>query len=458
MNHFSKTIAAISTGRSEAGIGVIRISGDNAIEIADRVFTAVSGKKLYNSPGYRAHYGTVHDTQDSWHDNAVALVFRAPKSYTGEDVVELSCHGGTASTELTLSACIEAGAYPAAPGEFTRRAFENGKMTLSQAEAVMSVISAEGRQAAVTAQAVLDGKLKERIDGIIDILRVLASDIAAWCDYPDEEEVPAVTGEKLLSELGQAKDILKLLLEQGKGAIMLENGIETVICGKPNVGKSTLMNLIAGREKSIVTDIAGTTRDIIDERVMIGDCMLHLYDTAGIHDSGSEIENIGVDRARRKIESSALVLFVVDSSAETDDEDDAIYDLIKDKNCIGITNKSDIANDNNNCIDKYNMRWVSVSAKYGTGLDSLKDAIEEATGISKLDPAIGNIINSRQYYCVNRAYENVIQAMEEYQAGMPFDVINVLVCDALDDLYELTGEKVTETIVDEIFSKFCLGK
>ena len=458
MNYFSKTIAAVSTGRSAAGIGVIRISGEQALEIADRVFTAVSGSKLADSPGYRAYYGTVHDAEGIWHDNAVALVFRAPKSYTGENVVELSCHGGSASTELTLSACIEAGAYPAANGEFTRRAYENGKMTLTQAEAVMNVISAEGRQAAVTAQAVLDGKLKSRIDEVTDILKVLAADIAAWCDYPDEEEVPAMTGEKLLSELSKAERLLNELSEQGRGALMLENGIETVICGKPNVGKSTLMNLLAGREKSIVTDIAGTTRDVIDERVMIGDCLLHLYDTAGIHESESLIENIGVDRARERLDKSSLVLFVVDGSCPADDEDKAIAELVKDKDCIGIINKSDKETVFVNSFDNDNIAWVSISAKYGEGIEDLREAIERITGINKLDPAAGNIINNRQYYCVNRAYENIIQAKEEYRSGMPFDVVNVLICDALDALYELTGEKVTEAIVDEIFSKFCVGK
>ena len=458
MEHFSKTIAAISTGRSAAGIGMIRISGDNAAEIAAKVFTAASGKKLAGSPGYRAHYGKVQDKSGEWHDDAVALVFRAPKSYTGEDVVELSCHGGSASTELTLSACIEAGAYPAAPGEFTRRAFENGKMTLTQAEAVMSVISAEGRQAAVTAQAVLDGRLKERTDAAAGILKALAADIAAWCDYPDEEEVPAVTGERLVSDLEKTKKMLGELLEQGRGAILLENGIETVICGKPNVGKSTLMNLLTGREKSIVTDVAGTTRDIIDERVTVGDCVLHLYDTAGIHESGSEIESIGVDRARQKIESASLVLFVADGSRPADDEDMAIYDLIKNKNCIGITNKSDKEKVFDDSFNNNPIKWISISAKYGDGLEELRKAIEEMTGISKLDPSIGNIINSRQYYCVNRAYENVEKAIEDNKAGMPFDVINVLICDALDAIYELTGEKVTEEVVSEIFSKFCVGK
>ena len=458
---FGKTIAAVATGRSASGIGVIRISGSEAISIADRVFTSINGVRLEDTPGYHAHFGKVHDAEthgDGWNDDAVALVFRAPKSYTGEDVVELSCHGGSASTELTLAACIEAGAYPAGAGEFTRRALENGKISLTQAEAVMSVISAEGRQAAAIAGSVLDGKLKKRISEVIDVLKELVVRISAWCDYPDEDEVPEITREMLLEKLGYIAPELKKITDEGKSAVMLENGIETVICGKPNVGKSTLMNLLAGREKSIVTDIAGTTRDIIDERVSLDGVILHIYDTAGIHETDSVIENIGVERAEEKIDQASLVLFMLDASRPIDDDDRRLMQKIHNKNCIGIINKSDIAEIAHNSINNTNIRWVDMSAREGHGIDELAAAVKEITGIEKLDPSAGNVINERQLACARRAYESTAEALENTIAGVTFDAVNVLLYDALDALYEMTGDKVTETVISEIFAKFCVGK
>lgn len=460
--NYGRTIAAISTGRSAAGIGVIRISGSEAFAVADRIFTSVSGVKIADTKGYRAHYGTVHDAESGneypWHDDAVALVFRGPKSYTGENVVEISCHGGSASTELALAACIDAGAYPAAPGEFTRRAFENGKLSLTQAEAVMNVISAEGRQTAVTAQAVLDGRLNKRIDVICDKLKDLAVKISAWCDYPDEEEIPAVTDEELSGCLTECKNELKALCDQGKSAILAENGIETVICGKPNVGKSTLMNLLAGRQKSIVTDIAGTTRDIIDCNVSVDGCHLHLYDTAGIRETNSIIEKMGVDLAKQRLDIASLVLFVVDGSEKTDDEDIAIYELIRNMNCIGIINKTDKEQVFDKNFTEKEFIWVEMCADTGEGLDELANRIKEITGINRLDPSIGNIINRRQLYCVKKAYESIENALKDHEYGMTYDVLNVLIYDALDALYELNGKKVNDSIIEDIFSKFCVGK
>ena len=461
IKEYGNTIAAVATGRSASGIGVIRISGADAISIADKVFTSVTGVKLADTPGYHAHYGKVHDAGISdgvWNDDAVALVFRAPKSYTGEDVVELSCHGGSASTELTLSACIDAGASPAGAGEFTRRALENGKISLTQAEAVISVISAEGRQAAAIAGSVLDGKLNHRISGIIDALRELAVRISAWCDYPDEEEIPEITTEMLIERMSDIKPELNAILREGKSAVMLENGIETVICGKPNVGKSTLMNLLAGREKSIVTDIAGTTRDIIDERVSIDGIVLHIYDTAGIHNTDNIIENIGVERAERKIEQAALVLVMLDASRPLDDDDYELLEKLQDKNCIGIINKTDVADIDHNSINKVITRWVDMSAKNGRGLEELAAAVKELTGIERLDPSAGNVINERQLACVRRAYESIEQALQDTKDGVTFDAVNVMIYDALDALYELTGDKVTETVINEIFARFCVGK
>lgn len=454
----NKTVAAIATGQAAGGIGIVRISGDNARAVADRVFSAASGKTLAQSAGYRAHFGHVADSK-GWRDEAVAIVYAAPHSYTGEDVIELCCHGGLTATRLTLSACFEAGAAPAAAGEFTRRAFENGKLSLTQAEAVMQIISAEGRQAAVAAQAAHGGLLARRISDVCTQLTTLAGSLAAWCDFPDEEEIPAVTEQQLTETLTDAAAKLERMIKEAEGGKLLQGGIDTVICGKPNVGKSTLMNLLAGCEKSIVTDIPGTTRDVVEERITVGDCVLRLADTAGIRDTDDKIETIGVDRAKQRLADCALVLAVFDGSRELDDDDRMIIDEISDKPCVAVINKSDKPQIIDvSYITERIIHTVYISAAVGSGTDALERAILEVTELDSLDPSAGILINDRQTDCANRALDAVREALLGTQMGVTFDAINVSISDAIQALLELSGERSSDKVVDEIFSHFCVGK
>ncbi|MBE6759953.1 MAG: tRNA uridine-5-carboxymethylaminomethyl(34) synthesis GTPase MnmE [Ruminococcaceae bacterium] len=451
-------IASIATGQAVGGIGIVRLSGEGCIDLADRVFACASGNKLSDSAGYRAHYGSVSDGSE-WQDEAVAIVYRAPKSYTGEDVVELCCHGGPAVTRMALRACIEQGAQPAAPGEYTRRAFENGKLSLAQAEAVMSIISAEGRQAALAAQAAHDGRLNRRIDAIAQQLIDLSVRIAAWCDYPDEEEIPEVTDKQLTDGLSDVLNQLVTLRREGETGKLLREGVDTVICGKPNVGKSTLMNLLSGCERSIVTDIPGTTRDVVEEQIRLDDCVLRISDTAGLHDTSDQVEKIGVERTWRRLSECALVLAVFDGSKELDDDDRKLIDSLSDKPTIAVVNKSDQQ-------QKIDIEYISnkiqhtvyTSALKGDGLAQLTAAIMDVTQLAGLDPSAGMIINERQCDCVRRAAEAVEEALNAACAGVTFDAVGVSIQYAIDCLLELTGERASDRIVDGVFAQFCVGK
>lgn len=452
-----ETIAAIATGQDPGGIGVIRISGNNAVEIGDKVFKSVSGKKLSSLSGYHAMYGKVEGKND-FSDEAVALVFISPHSYTGEDVVELSCHGGRYSTEMTLKACIDAGAKPAQAGEFTKRAFENGKMSLTQAESVMNIVSSNGKQSAMAAMAVREGKLSKNITAICNMLKNIDATLAAWSDFP-EDDTPVVTEDELIKLLEEAKEKLTEVVESGRYGCLIQEGIRTVICGRPNVGKSTLMNLLSGKEKSIVTDIPGTTRDTVDESVNVDGCVLLLSDTAGIRKTNDKVETIGVERAKKTIETSQLILALFDSSEELQKEDIELIDMIAGRPAIAIINKSDKDKiiDDKYILDKIK-HIVYISAREEQGITELKRSILSVTQLENLDASSGIIINERQLYCAKIALENICRAIDDTKYGMTFDAINVSIDNALEKLFELTGERVSEEIVNEIFSKFCIGK
>ena len=307
-----KTIAAISTANGQGGIGVIRISGENALDVAERVFVSVNDKRITEMKGYTAAYGRIVDDGEVL-DEAVALVFRAPHSYTGENVVELSCHGGLYVTKRVLRAVLKNGAVPAEAGEFTKRAFLNGKMGLTEAEAVMDIISARGAQSARAALSCMEGRLRMRIDRVRDTLVNTAAHLSAWADYP-EEDIPEVDGDHLSSSLNECRNELNSLLNSYDAGKIMREGVDTVIAGRPNVGKSTIMNLLSGCERSIVTSIPGTTRDVIEETVILGEIPLRLSDTAGIRNTNDPVERIGVEKARDRILKAGLVLAVCDSS------------------------------------------------------------------------------------------------------------------------------------------------
>ena len=308
----AETIAAVATGNSVSGIGVIRISGDKAIEIAQKVFKSADGTPLAELKGYTAKYGNVYSGSESF-DNAIALVFRNPKSYTGEDVVEISVHGGIFIVEKTLEEVLAAGARPAGPGEFTKRAFLNGKIDLAQAEGVASLISAQGQEAAKVSFNLLKGSLSSEISRVLDKLIDCSALMAAWVDYPDEE-IPELEEDSLIKVLTDSKSALEKLLKNYENGAVMTQGVDTVIAGKPNAGKSTLMNMLSGAEKSIVTHVKGTTRDIVENSVRLGSMVLHLSDTAGIRESDDIVEAIGIKKAVEKIDTASLVLAVFDSS------------------------------------------------------------------------------------------------------------------------------------------------
>lgn len=449
------TIAAISTPSGEGAIGVIRISGEDAIKIADRVFFPFSGKPLDSLSGYSAAYGEIKNG-DNLLDNAVALVFRSPKSYTGENVVEISVHGGALMLRSVLRLILQNGAQPAQGGEFTKRAFLNGKLDLAKAESIMGLISAENEATLKMSRAALGGKISKKISEIESDLVSAAASIAAYSDYPDED-IEGLSPENFGKMLKNAENELEKMLNTYDAGKILREGIRTVIVGKPNVGKSTLMNLLSGEERSIVTDVAGTTRDIVEETVTLGDITLRLADTAGIHNTEDKVESIGVRLAENRIDTAQLILAVFDGTKPLDKDDLHILESIKNKNAIVIINKTDLKNEISSA-DFENFKTVEISAKSGCGYEELCDAVLEISGAENLNPDSAILLNERQRLCAQRALEGVNEALNALNSGHTMDAVGVCVDDALSALFELTGKRTTNEVADEIFRKFCVGK
>ena len=453
----SEVIAAVSTPLMSAGLGVIRISGENAAEIADRVFRSVSGKKLAEISGYSALYGHVFDKKGDI-DEVVALNFRAPHSFTGENAVELSCHGSVYILKRTLAALIAAGARLARAGEFTRRAFENGKMDLSAAESVMSLIGAESQLEHSAALSGREGVLFRRIDEIKGELTALSAHLSAWVDFPDED-VPEVSHDELYSGLKRAqKQLNRLICDFDRGKILRE-GIDTIIVGRPNVGKSTFMNMLCGADRSIVTDIAGTTRDIVEESVSVGGVKLRLQDTAGLHDTNDQVEKIGVEKARRRIETAALVLAVFDGSEPLSNDDLSLIKALKDRRAIAVINKCDLdMKIEAEHVSSVIKNTVVLSAKSGENAEMVEKAILSVSGLDGLDPTCAMMTTERQRDCAERAKSALNDGIATLEAGLTFDAVGVMLDEAIAALCELSGERVSDSIVDEVFSTFCVGK
>jgi len=451
------TIAAISTPQAAGGIGIVRLSGDDAITIADKLFRPTGKTPLRDLPGYRAAHGrVVFDGADL--DECVALVFRAPKSYTGENVVELSCHGGLFVLQQVLRAALASGAVAAGPGEFTKRAFLNGKLDLTEAEAVMGIIHAQGEQGAKAALTALDGALSKKMQGLCARLVALSAQLGAWVDYPDDEIEELENGE-LLETLRDVERELDGLLSRFDAGSAITQGVATAIVGKPNVGKSALMNLLSGFGRSIVTEIAGTTRDVVEQTVRLGSLVLHLADTAGIHSTEDVVEQIGVDRARQTIDRAGLVFAVFDLSRPLDAADEEILSLCKGRRVVGVLNKSDLPLQ----ADKEKLQTalpvcVELCALSGDGLSALENAAETLLCTKELDPTAAMLTTERQRQSASRARDAVQQTIDDLQTGMTLDAVNISIDDAIDALLELTGEKVSDAVVDEVFARFCVGK
>ena len=451
----NRTIAAIATPLGDGALGVIRISGNDAISIADKVFFPFSKKSLCEFEGYQAAYGEIKEN-DSVLDDAVALVFRAPHSFTGEDTVEITLHGGMLMLKSVLRLILKNGAFLAEAGEFTKRAFLNGKTDLTKAESIMGLISAKSNAELKLSRAAHTGRTFKKIEKIVADLVSADAHIAVFSDYPDEdiEDLSVDNFSKMLSNAQKELEEILSTFDAGK---VLREGIDTAIVGKPNVGKSTLMNMLSGTERSIVTDVAGTTRDVIEETVTVGDITLRLADTAGIHKTDDKVESIGVERARQRIDTAQLILAVFDCTSPLDDDDYSLIKSVDKENTIIIINKSDLQAKIDLSVFE-GFRVVETSAKTNVGLEELEKQIVDISGTANLSNDSVVLMNERQRDCAVRALDGVQEALDALNIGLTMDAVGVCVDDALTALFEMTGKRVTNEVTDEIFRKFCVGK
>lgn len=451
------TIAAIATPNAPGGIAVIRISGERAFEVAEKIFVPAGDKKVADMRGYTCAYGEAFDGEERL-DDCILTVFRAPHSFTGEDTAEISCHGGIYVTRRILRAALANGAVMAQAGEFTKRAFLNGKIDLTQAESVMDIISAKGERELKMAENIREGAAYKAVRKISDRLMNMLGSLAAWTDYPDED-IPEVEPETMRTELENIRAELESLIRNYDSGRILREGVSTVIVGRPNVGKSTLFNALSGCERSIVTDIAGTTRDAVEETVKLGDVTLRLMDTAGIRETSDKIEEIGVNIAQKAIESAELVIAVFDGSEKMGDDDVNIINRINFNNSVAVVNKNDLSTVIDITeLEKHFKHIVYLSAKENSGTDELCACIED---IFRMNEPFFNdvtVANERQKKCVDVCLENVEKAVEAIECGEMLDAVNVLIDYAEQSLLELIGEKITDAVVDEVFSRFCVGK
>ena len=454
------TIAAIATSTmSSGGISVIRLSGEDAIKIADKIFKSVKGIKLTDVASHTVHYGHIVSNEKVI-DEVLVIVMRAPNTYTREDVVEIDCHGGILVTRKVLEACIDAGASPAQPGEFTKRAFLNGRIDLSQAEAVIDVINSKNDYALKSSVNQLDGVLSRKIRKIREIIINHVAYIEAALDDPEHISLDNYV-DNVKNDVDNCVNIVDNLVKNAENGRIMHDGINSVILGKANAGKSSLLNALAKEERAIVTDIEGTTRDVLEEQINIGGITLNLIDTAGIRKTEDIVENIGVEKAKKIASNADLIIYVVDGSRPLDNNDTDIMELIKEKKVIVLLNKSDIgqivSKNDLNCLSCYDI--ISISAKEETGLDKLEDSIKNLffTGDITSNEEI-YITNARHKSLLREALNSLKLVSEGIDNGVSEDFLTIDLMNGYEKLGLIIGEAVEDDLADQIFSKFCMGK
>ena len=454
------TIAAISTAMSPSGIGIVRISGAGAVRTAGKIYRSPGGKKrLEDVPSHTIHYGYIYDG-DLMADEVLVMVMRGPRSYTGEDTVEINCHGGLLAVRRVLEAVLHAGARMAEPGEFTKRAFLNGRIDLSQAEAVMDVINAGSEYALDSSLSQLKGSVMRSVRKIREEILYEIAFIESALDDPEHISLEGYP-ERLEEKTAQEKERIERLIRSFSEGKMIREGIRTVIVGKPNAGKSSLMNMLVGEEKAIVTDVAGTTRDVLEEQVMLEGISLRMMDTAGIRETSDLVEQIGVERARKYAREADLILYVVDASVPLDENDREILEIIRDRKTIVLLNKSDLPQVLSPGDLEQMGTWpvLSISAGNRQGVEILEEQIRKMffEGELEFNDQV-YITNARHKNALEKARDSLEMVENSIAAGMPEDFFSIDLMDAYEALGTILGESVGEDLVNEIFSKFCTGK
>lgn len=463
MDYYSGTVAAISTAMSNSGIGIVRMTGNESFEIADRVYSGKNDKLLVKQKSHTIHYGYIKDGEEII-DEVLVMLMRGPHSFTGEDTIEINCHGGIYVVKRILETLIKYGAHPAQPGEFTKRAFLNGRIDLSQAEAVGDLISAQNDYALKSSVSQLKGNVKERIKSIREEIIYHTAFIESALDDPEHISVDGY-GEKLKTVVERLMNEIELLLATYDNGRMIKEGVKTVIAGKPNSGKSSLLNALLGEDRAIVTDIAGTTRDVLEEHINLQGISLNIMDTAGIRDTKDVVEKIGVNIAKEHVSMADLVLCVIDSSQPFDDNDRKIFEMITDKKAVILLNKSDLKQEitledvKNELKAAKNTEIIEISAKNKKGIENLEEKIKHM--FFEGDISFNNeiyITNVRHKDALNQTYHSLCKVNKSIEDGMPEDFFTIDLMDAYESLGSITGETVGEDLVNEIFSKFCMGK
>lgn len=471
LNSYSTTIAAISTAMSNSGIGIVRMTGSEAFEIADRIYRGKTEKRLNEQKSHTIHYGYVMDGEETI-DEVLVMLMRGPHSYTGEDTVEINCHGGVYVVKRILEILIKYGARPAEPGEFTKRAFLNGKLDLSQAEAVGDLITSKNEYALQSSIHQLKGNVKDKISEIRKKIIYHTAFIETALDDPEHISVDGY-GEELREVVVELVSELEKLLASCDNGRMIKEGIQTVIVGKPNAGKSSLLNVLVGEERAIVTDIAGTTRDVLEEHINLQGISLNIMDTAGIRETEDIVEKIGVDKAKGHAENADLIMYVIDASDQLDENDYEILKMIQGKQSIILLNKTDLdmVITKEHVIDEYaklhsmkseeceNIPVIEVSAKKKQGIQELEETLKEMffNGEISFNDEI-YITNVRHKTALRDSHESLRKVLDSIDMGMPEDFYSIDLLDAYESLGSITGETIGEDLVNEIFSKFCMGK